>query len=82
MSRHRKPTECVTIRWKDFGAALTSVRQFAKLSQDDVALECNVGHATVHRAEHGLTVSAAAFVALCVFMRRNPIDFIRHRGAG
>ena len=80
MSRHRNPKVHVTIKWKDFGAALSSVRQFSKLSQDDVALECNVGHATVHRAEHGCAVSAAAFMALCTFMRRNPLDFIKNPG--
>ena len=76
MSKPRNPERHVCIRWVEFAAALLSVRKFAKLSEDDVALKCHVGHATVHRAEHGKPVGASAFIALCVFINRDPRDFI------
>lgn len=76
MSKPRNPREHVCINWREFGAAVLSVRRFAKLSEDDVAIKCHVGHATVHRAEHGKPIGTSAFIALCVLINRDPRDFI------
>lgn len=77
MSRRSRLTRVsAAIDWKAFGAALKVVRIFQKMSQDDVARACSVGHATVCRAESGKRIDAAPFVALCAYMRQNPVNYI------
>lgn len=76
MARRRNPLVHTTLDWKSFGARLLTIRKFSRLSEDDVAAKCHIGHVTVHRAENGKPVSATAMLVLCDFMNANPKEFL------